>query len=118
LSDFSRFAHDGKNEHVPAGQYFFRSGEQGDEMFVVTSGEVEIIVGDTLVETVHPGGMFGEMALIDHRERSADVIAKTDADVVVIDTERFRALVASDPSFALEVMKIMVDRLRRLDALL
>jgi CRP-like cAMP-binding protein len=118
LSDFSRFAHDGKSEHVPAGQYFFRTGEHGDDMYVVTSGEVEIIVGDTLVETVHPGGMFGEMALIDHRERSADVIAKTDADVAVIDADRFRALVTSDASFALEVMKIMADRLRRLDVLL
>jgi CRP-like cAMP-binding protein len=118
VSDFSRFAHDGKNEHVPAGQYFFRTGEHGDEMYVVLSGEVDIIVGDTLVETVAPGGIFGEMALIDHGQRSADVIAKSDADVAVIDAARFRALVASDPSFALEVMKIMADRLRRLDALL
>ncbi len=118
MVDFSRFARDGKSEHVPAGEYFFRTGEPGDEMYVVTRGEAEIIVGDTLVETVAPGGIFGEMALIDHRARSADVIAKSDADVAVIDADRFRTLVATDPSFALEVMKIMADRLRRLDALL
>jgi CRP-like cAMP-binding protein len=118
LIDFSRFAHDGKSEHVPAGEYFFRTGEHGDDMFVVTRGEAEIIVGDTLVETVIAGGIFGEMALIDQRERSADVIAKTDTEVAVIDEDRFRLLVATDPSFALEVMRIMADRLRRLDALL
>jgi CRP-like cAMP-binding protein len=118
VTDFLRLASDGKNEHVPAGQYFFRAGEHGSEMYLVTDGEAEIIVGETLVETVRPGGIFGEMALIDHRERSADVIAKSDTEVVVIDADRFRTLVASDPSFALEVMKVMADRLRRLDALL
>jgi CRP-like cAMP-binding protein len=67
---------------------------------------------------VHTGGIFGEMALIDHRERSADVIAKTDVRVAAIDQKRFLYLVRNHPFFAIEVMKVMTDRLRRFDDML
>jgi CRP-like cAMP-binding protein len=118
MADLAEIVHEGLAQHVPAGHHFFRAGDHGDVMYVVTSGEVEIVLRGKVLETVHAGGVFGEMALIDHRERSADVIAKTDAGVVLVDGERFRYLVRNDPFFALEVMKIMADRLRRLDALL
>jgi len=53
------------------------------------------------------------MALIDHGPRSATAIAKTDCRVVQVDALGFYKLVAKDPGFALEVMKIMSTRLRR-----
>ena len=56
--------------------------------------------------------------LIDHRERSADVTAKTDVKVSAIDQKRFLYLVRNHPFFALEVMKIMADRLRKFDDML
>ncbi len=115
MANLSQFASEGHSEHVPAGHYFFKAGTHGKHMYVVTSGQADIVVRGKVLETVQAGGLFGEMALIDHRERSADVIAKSDTNVAVIDEERFRYLVHNDPSFALEVMKVMADRLRRAD---
>ncbi len=112
------FASDLDAQHVPAGHRFFTVGDQGEIMFVVTEGEVEVSLRGILLETIHAGGIFGELALIDHRERSADVVATTDVKVSKIDQKRFLYLVRNHPFFALEVMKIMADRLRRFDATL
>ena len=54
--------------------------------------------------------------LIDHHERSADVVAKTDVEAALIDQKRFLYLVSHHPFFAVEVMKVMAFRLRRFDA--
>jgi CRP-like cAMP-binding protein len=58
------------------------------------------------------------MALIDHRERSADVLAATEVRAAPIDQKRFLYLIRNHPFFAIEVMKIMTDRLRHFDDLL
>jgi CRP/FNR family transcriptional regulator, cyclic AMP receptor protein len=107
--------HDLDVEHFSAGHKFFGVGDRGEAMYVVSSGEAEIVLRGKVLETVHAGGIFGELALIDHRERSAEVVAKTDVSVGVIDRKRFVDLVHSHPSFALEVMATMANRLRRLD---
>jgi CRP-like cAMP-binding protein len=118
LADLSIFASDPDTEEHPAGFRFFTTGDHGEVMYVVLSGAVDIVIRGKILETVMPGGIFGEMALIDHRERSADVIAKTDVKVAGIDQTRFLYLVRNHPFFALEVMKIMTDRLRKFDDML
>lgn len=112
------FASDLDAQQYPAGHRFMSVGDPGDQMFVVTEGEVEISLRGKVLETVHAGGIFGELALIDHKDRSADVVAKTDVKVSALDQKRFLYLVRNHPFFALEVMQIMADRLRRFDALL
>jgi len=102
----------------PAGYRFFSTGDHGQVMFVVTGGEVEIRLRDRVLETVTAGSIFGEMAIIDDRERSAEAVAKTDVKVVIIDQARFIHLTRNDPYFALKVMKIITARLRKLDAML
>ena len=96
-----------------AGQTIFTQDETGDEAFVIVEGEVDVLFNDRLLETLGPGGLIGEMALLDHRTRSATVIAKTDCKVVPINKVRFTFMVQETPHFALEVMRIMADRLRR-----
>ena len=133
MADLSAFVHDEDNLTVPAGHHFFKAGDVGHEMFVVVAGEVEIRLRGKVLETVHPGGIFGEMALIDHHERSAEVVAKTASTVALIDEDRFGPghtvvplgelgwrveLVRDDPAFSLEVMKVMAERLRHIDDLL
>jgi CRP-like cAMP-binding protein len=105
-------------QYFPAGHRFFATGDHGEVMYVVTSGEVEILLRGRLLETVGVGSVFGEMAIIDDRERSAEAIAKTNVKVVVIDQERFLFLTRNDPHFALKVMRIITTRLRRLDDML
>lgn len=104
-------------EAYAAGHCIFeQGGEGGDRMYGVKDGEVDIVVRGAVVETVGPGGIFGEMSLIDSSRRSASAIAKTDCVVVPINAKRFNFLVQQTPMFALQVMRIMTERLRRMDA--
>ena len=97
----------------PAGHVIFTEDETGDEAYVVIEGEIDLTYKGRLLETVHSGGLIGEMALIDNQSRSATATAKTETKVVAIDRNRFTFMVEETPWFALEVMKIMADRLRR-----
>lgn len=96
-----------------AGEVVFNIGDAGDLMYVVQSGEVEVSINGRVLDTLGPGGVFGEMALIDHAPRTATVTARTDCRLVPIDETRFLNHVHRTPFFALQVMRIMNDRLRR-----
>src|SRR5438309_2629151 len=61
----------------PAGAVLTREGKVGHEFIIVLEGEVEIRKGDQLVATRGPGTYLGEIALIDHRPRTATVVATT-----------------------------------------
>lgn len=98
-----------------AGDPIFKIGDKGHVMYLVTKGEVEILIHGKVVETVSPGGVIGEMALLDMGPRSASATAKTDCMLLPIDRERFQQQVKKSPSFSLQVMRIMAERLRRLD---
>lgn len=96
------------------GERIFAAGDDADVMYVVLDGTVRIGRDDAIVDRVEAGGMFGEMALIDDSPRSADAWAEGDVKLVPVDRERFHALVRETPNFALQVMSIMAERLRRL----
>jgi len=96
-----------------AGDTVFKEGEPGDQMYVVLEGEVDIIVHERVVETVGVDNFLGEMALIDEgAPRSASVLAASYAELWEIDTDKFRSMVASNPNFALMIMRVMARRLR------
>ena len=84
------FQHEQRYERFSANQVIFREGEPGDLMYVVQEGEVDILLRDHLLETVGPGGILGEMALIDATARSATAIARTDCKLVPINQARFK----------------------------
>ncbi|MBU0620739.1 MAG: cyclic nucleotide-binding domain-containing protein [Gammaproteobacteria bacterium] len=100
------------------GQTLFNQGESGDQMYVVMSGTVMIVINNKVVEAAEAGAIVGEMAMIDDGARSATVIAKTDSTLLPIDRKRFSFLVQQTPNFALHVMRVIADRLRRTDATL
>jgi CRP-like cAMP-binding protein len=95
------------------GRLVFSAGDRGREMYVVRTGTVDLRLGDTLLETVGPGGVFGEMALVDHAPRSATAVAGPGCSLVLLDAAAFTDLVGRVPGLALEVMKVMASRLRR-----
>jgi len=76
-------------------------------MYIVREGEVDILLHDTVIETIEPGGILGELALIDNRPRAA----------TAIDENRFEYMVQETPHFAIHVMEVMAERLRYMDAL-
>ncbi len=97
----------------PEGQVIFTEDETGNDAFVIIEGEVAVSYKGHQLETVGSGGLIGEMALVDHQTRSATATAKTEVKAVKIDKSRFTFMVQETPMFALEVMRIMADRLRR-----
>ncbi|HEY4688954.1 MAG TPA: cyclic nucleotide-binding domain-containing protein [Anaerolineae bacterium] len=97
-----------------AGQIIFERGQPGDVMYAVIDGEVEILLGERVIDAALPGSIIGEMALIDSGSRSATARAKTACKLVPISEKRFMFLVQQTPYFAIQVMRILADRLRRL----
>jgi len=109
------FEHASDAKVVPAGTTLFREGDPRDFMYAVLDGAIELYVGGTLVETVERGGLFGEMALIEKESRGATAVAKTDAKVVAVDEAKFLFLIQQTPNFSIHVMKVLSDRLRRMN---
>jgi CRP-like cAMP-binding protein len=107
------FGKDPNIETFSNGETIFEEGDHAEKMFVVIEGQAEILFDGRVIETVEPGGAFGELALIDNSPRSASAVAKTDCKLVPVDRRRFLFLVKEHPSFAVEIMGIMAKRLRR-----
>ena len=103
---------------IPAGQFLFKEGEQGNFMYVLMSGTAEIIVRNRVMETAVAGTIVGEMAIIGDSARSATVLAKSDCEFLPIERERFNFLIQQKPELALHVMRVLADRLRKTDAVL
>ena len=110
------FEHTKDVQEFPAGSTIFTEGAPGDVMYVVLDGEVEVRVGSSVVEVAGPGEIVGEMALIDAQVRSATTVAKSDCRLALVDAQRFLYMVQETPFFALHVMRVLADRLRRMDA--
>ena len=110
---WSRRSPGGTPERFNAGATIFAEGDAGDRMYIVRSGTVDLLVGNKLVETVQVNGIFGEMALVDGALRSATARAKEACELAPIDRRLFLLMVDEAPYFALNVMRVMADRLRK-----
>ncbi len=101
-----------QTECFVSGETIFQEGQAGSKMYVVKEGEVELLFRGKTIATVGKGGILGEMAIIDNRPRSATARATAGCELMPIDHATFLALIRQKPSFAIEVMKVLVERLR------
>ena len=101
-----------ETREIPAGTVIFEEGTTGQEMFGVITGKVELRMRDGRVFTLGPDESFGEMAIVDQSPRSGTAIAVEDTTLAVIDRRRFLFLVHETPTFALQVMGSLAERLR------
>lgn len=99
-----------------AGEKLFLRGDAAGRMFVVQSGSIEVLLDGRPLERVGPGGIVGEMALLDGVDRSAAALTAEPVELVAIDRAAFLALVAAEPRFALAVLGVLAGRLRRANA--
>ncbi|MFP2932005.1 cyclic nucleotide-binding domain-containing protein [Pyxidicoccus sp. 3LG] len=103
-------------EHLqrPAGTELFRQGEAGETFYVVLSGEVQLKDGAAqVVATVKPGGFFGELALLTGEPRTATAVTTTACELAAVGREDFRSVVMANPAVALEMSRILGERLSR-----
>jgi len=98
----------------PAGRVIMSAGAVGAFMYVVLEGRVAISVGDSVVERVGPGGIFGEIALVDRSARAASATAETDCRLLAINRADFINLVKAKPAFGASLLKSIAVRMQQL----
>jgi len=108
---------------VPAGHTLFQAGDPGDSLFVVTEGQIELFIKDTVgqkivLTTAEPGDMFGELAMLDSGPRTATALALTDCDVLVLDRDDLILLFQRKPEAALHMLAALSGLTRKADELL
>ncbi|MBU0926379.1 MAG: Crp/Fnr family transcriptional regulator [Spirochaetes bacterium] len=109
------------NENViqfESGDTVFKEGELGDRMYILLAGAVELKKkvdrGETVLKTVDaPNEFFGEMALIDDRPRSASAVAVKRTNVLAVDGPTFETMILTNGKFALKIIKVLSERIRR-----
>ena len=100
------------------GKVIMVAGQAGALMYVVSEGRVAISIRGAVVERVGPGGVFGEMALVDQSPRAANAVAETDCVLLAINRTVFLNLVKADPTFGISLLAAMAERLRNTAAAL
>ncbi len=98
------------------GEAIFRSGDSGDALYYVVSGEVTIYHQGRTIRNLGAGEYFGEMAVLANAERTADAIVTSPmAHILSISAENFETLLRDEPEVALTFLREMAQRLRQLN---
>lgn len=98
-----------------AGEVIFEDGTEGEVMYGVLEGEVDMYVRGLPIETIGPGDVFGVGSLVhEDRLRESTAIARTDCKLAYLDKSHFLFAVQQTPMFAIEVIRSYSDRFRRL----
>src|SRR5438045_6643458 len=108
---------------VPTNTSLFRAGDVGDAMYLIEQGRVQITITDDDKKTIilaelAQGDFFGEMAIIDGKQRSADAIVSEAARLAILSRDNFLRFIRNNPLVALEMLSATFGRLRRTDKLL
>lgn len=110
--DLTRVASLADEVEAEEGAELTDQGRPGLECFVILDGRASVLVAEEHVATLEKGSMVGEMALIDHRPRSATVIAETPMTLLAFDTKAFSKMLDEMPAARQKVMVLLNDRLR------
>lgn len=110
----------GSLEQFPAGKQIFAENEKasgffskGARIYLLLDGDVTLTRADKPLELVMPGEIFGEMAAIAVAPRSATAAARKNCRVLSLDEKAFQHALRQMPEFALMLMSVMAQRLRR-----
>jgi len=87
-------------------------GKEGVGFLVILEGEAEVTTPDGRRRKLGPGDYFGEMALLDHQGRSADIAAKTDLVVAAVTEWGFKGFLAENPEISYRLLQTLSRRLR------
>jgi CRP/FNR family transcriptional regulator, cyclic AMP receptor protein len=110
-------------EKLDEGQLLFQTGEPGESLYIVRSGEIELFIKDTagqkiVLNVVRSGEMFGELSLLDSGPRSATATALTETELLVLDRDDLLLLFQKKPDAALHMLAAMSGMTRKADQLL
>jgi uncharacterized membrane protein len=108
---------------LPAGETLFKTGEPGESLYVVKSGEIELYIKDTagqkiLLAIAGAGEVFGELALLDRGPRTATALSLADTELLELDRDDLLLLFQKSPAAALRLLAAMSHMTRKADELL
>ena len=99
----------------PQNTMIFSESQNGAEMFIIQSGEIEIskvVQGNEVTLAVlKKGDMFGEMALLENKPRSASAIARTDCVLMVVNRSNFNQMVSTQPQLIFKLTITFAERI-------
>ena len=96
--------------HYAVGETIIHEGDPGEEFFLVSDGEVEVIRADHEVARLGPGNFFGEVALISGEPRNATVVAESEVDAYLLGKSDFEAALAASQSFRDQLYRVYFMR--------
>jgi CRP-like cAMP-binding protein len=105
------------------GAVVFRENDPGSEMYVIIQGEVEIrkATGPSSNKTLtvlRKGDLFGEMAIIEKKPRSATAVATQPSRLLVLNEKLYESMVATNPDFARKMNRLLSERVRKANAII
>jgi CRP-like cAMP-binding protein len=122
-ADLAKLAERAEVRAYAANAVIFARGDAAQTMMVVIKGKVQIsspaVEGDKIIfATMHPGDVFGEIALIDGHERSTDATATEPTDVLVLQRDDFIKVLENNPRLSIDLLRVMCTRIRHTNELL
>jgi len=113
-----RFSAHFTKRRIQRGTTIFCKGDARTELIAVLSGSVRISTPaadgrEAVLNLIREGEIFGEVALLDGQPRSADAVAASDCEIMVVDRREFIAMVRKQPEFAFKLIETLCARLRR-----
>jgi CRP/FNR family transcriptional regulator, cyclic AMP receptor protein len=102
------------------GETIFRKGDEGATLYLILSGEVRIVLPsdggeECLLAVLGTGDAFGELSVLDGHPRSATTLASETTETMVLHRDDFLTLLRKDPGFALQIGRVLSERLRDAD---
>jgi CRP-like cAMP-binding protein len=97
-------------------QVLFKKGDVGDAAYVIINGDAEVVVGDIPIAMLHDGDFVGEIAILCDTPRTATVRAKGELKALRIRKEPFFELLHQFPEMAVEMTRLLAERLTRTTA--
>jgi CRP-like cAMP-binding protein len=117
VSQLKRLMSYARARKIASGTTLFAKGDPGTALFAVSVGTVKITVPsidgrEAMFNLLHPGEIFGEIALLDGQPRTADAVAMSDCELMVIERRDFLTFVNSEPTVASKLIELLCARLR------
>ena len=122
-SDLEILAEASETKVYPAEAIIFKKGEIATSMMVVVHGSVQISApasngDDVTFATINVGEVFGEIALIDGYERSADAVSIEETELLIVENDNFIPFLQKNPELCIRLLKVLCSRIRQTNVLL
>lgn len=118
-ADLVRLAEFARRERHPSGKTIFRTGDPGESLMGILVGEVRIVRasedGEIIITDLKAGDIFGEIAVLDGRDRSADAVAVTNCELVVLERRNLIPFLMQRPELSIELLRLICGKLREAD---